>query len=383
MTAGPVVIVTGATGFIGGFLTAGLLEAGCSVIALARSRNGVDPGSRIRNLMEFFGIGPGRGPEVVEASLDDPDLGMGRSEARRLGNRADHVLHCAADTSFAARKSREVRSTNVQGLVNVFRSLGGSSHFHHMSTAYAVGSGEGTYTEELADAVGFHNEYERSKHLAERRITGLCGDSGRRLTIYRPSIVYGDSTTGRSLRFNALYYPVRIMVFLRDTFRRDLETSGGSRARRLGIGIDESGETVIPLTIPHRGGWMNLIPVDHLVRTVLRIMGSGETGVFHIVNRRENTLEELVGMTGSKFGIRGLRTVHGRRAGGPSPLEVLLDGYIRLYYPYMADRRRFDDRRTRSVLRGTGVECPGLDSESFGRCMDFAVECGWGSGLRI
>jgi len=383
MTGGTTVIVTGSTGFLGGFLTAALLRRGCRVISLVRPRNGSTPWQRMGRLMDFFGLRPGDDLEVVEAYLDEPGLGITEELAGDLRERADHIFHCAADTSFAARRSDEVLRTNVQGLMNVYGILSGSSHFHHMSTAYAAGAREGTCMERLEETGAFHNDYERSKHIAEVEITGACRRDGTRLSIYRPSIVYGDSVTGRSLRFSALYYPVRILLFLRDGFIRDIRERGGSRAEELGVSMGPDGSVTMPMTIPHREGWMNLIPVDHLVRTIMELMSSGAEGIFHIVNHRQNTLDDLLDLIGDHFGLDGISSVTGDRPGGPTPLEVLLDGYIKLYYPYMTDRRRFDDSGTRKRLDGMDLVCPQLDAASFGRCMDYAVEMEWGSRLRI
>ena len=54
-------------------------------------------------------------------------------------------------------------------------------------------------------------------------------------TMIRPSIVYGDSRTGRSTRFNALYFHVKSLQFIRDIYLNDMRTNGGRKSREHGV----------------------------------------------------------------------------------------------------------------------------------------------------
>ncbi len=61
------------------------------------------------------------------------------------------------------------------------------------------------------------------------------------LSIIRPSIVYGDSQSGRSLKFNALYFPIRSAQSIRDIYLNDIHNNGGIKAAKNGIYIDKDG----------------------------------------------------------------------------------------------------------------------------------------------
>jgi hypothetical protein len=37
--------------------------------------------------------------------------------------------------------------------------------------------------------------------------------------------------------------------------------------------------------------------------------------------------------------------------------------------------------RLRPILERKGISCPEMDYEIFSRCMNFAVDCGWGARL--
>jgi thioester reductase-like protein len=73
----------------------------------------------------------------------------------------------------------------------------------------------------------FNNVYEESKCRGENRVGERCSREGIRLGIYRPSIVYGDSRSGKSLSFRGLYYPVRTVLYFKNLYRADMLERGG------------------------------------------------------------------------------------------------------------------------------------------------------------
>jgi nucleoside-diphosphate-sugar epimerase len=375
---GPV-LVTGATGFIGGFLTAELLGRGIRVFAPVRTAPGRTARQRAEGLLRYFGLPADSPLEAFAGDVELPGLGMEEGVARRVREEVGTVLHCAANTSFAARRADEVARVNLQGACNVFGAAGGLDRFWHMSTAYAVGAGPGVYREEPARRASFNNRYEESKNAAERELTRLCAARGTRLAVFRPSVVYGDSSSGRCLSFQALYYPVRTLLFLRDTAVRDIRRHGGGRAEALGVTMSGDGTVRMPLRFPG-GGWLNMVPVDHLVRAVMAITQTDPAGVFHVVSPSPITVSDLLGYIGECFGITGIRVAEDI-AGFDGPLQKLVNGYMELYYPYFCDRRRFDDARARSVLDPAGIGCPPLDLPAFRRCMEYAIRHRWGADL--
>jgi len=375
-------LVTGATGFLGAYITAELLRRGHHVIALVRPRYGRSPEQRMRTILDYFTLDPQIRFQVVEAYLERPGLGLEKSFAAKLKSSGYQVFHCAADTSFAARKSRQIEAANIQGLANVFLAARGCSHFHHMSTAYVAGKRRGICLEKLEEQEDFHNPYERTKHAAEQLITELCAAAGTRLSVYRPSVVYGDSRTGRSLGFTALYYPVKTLLFLKDTLTRDIEKNRGKRASRLGARLLADGKIEMPICFPGGEGGLNLIPVDYLVRAVMALMDAGTEGIHHIVNTRLSGVERILDFIRQAYAIVGLTICKEKSTVRNSALQQLMDNYMESYYPYFRDRRQFDDSRGAPVLARAGIQCPQLDLATFKRCMDYAIRTGWGKGGR-
>ncbi|MFO8061722.1 MAG: SDR family oxidoreductase [bacterium] len=373
------ILITGATGFLGGFLAGELIKKGRRTILAVRPKGNDSARQRVENLLRFLNIEAKHEPVVIPAEIDKPGLGLSE-EHRQILTDVPEVLHCAADTSFAERKRQQVEATNLQGLRNVFDIVPNCERFFHMSSAYSAGMQEGLIMEEIQDPPGFHNPYEQSKNEAEKIITDLCRENSTNLTILRPSITYGDSATGESLRFNALYFPVRILLFFRDSLKRDILERTGKRAAGLGVSIDENGSMHLPLTFPGDGR-LNLVPINFLVKTVTAIMDSGETGIYHIVNPKSDTIGQLAENIQRHYSISGLEVTN--QAVHDGPLQALINSYMDVYYPYFCDKRSFSDYRTKKILEPLGIECPELTSAVFKRCMDFAVEVNWGSKIRV
>jgi dTDP-4-dehydrorhamnose reductase len=136
----------------------------------------------------------------------------------------------------------------------------------------------------------------------------------------------------------------------------------------------------LPLRFPGNG-WLNLVPINFLVKAVTAIMESGETGIFHIVNPKSDTIGQLAQYIEKHYAISGLDIAD--QAAHDSPLQILINSYMDVYYPYFCDKRRFSDYRTRKILEPLGIECPELTSAVFKRCMDFAEKASWGSKIRV
>lgn len=368
------ILVTGATGFIGGFLAGELMKMGRKTILAVRPKGNISAHKRIDDLLRFLEIEPKHKPLVIPAEIDKPGLGISEEFLRILRYVPD-VLHCAADTSFAERKREQVENTNLQGLQNVFDVLPNCERFYHMSSAYSAGKQESVIKEEIQYPKEFHNPYEESKNESEKLITELCKEKGISLTIFRPSITYGDSETGKSIRFNALYYPVRTLLFIRDLLKKDLLEKSGKRAAELGVSMKECGSVHLPLNFPGNGH-LNLVPINYLVKAVTTIMESGESGIFHIVNPKSDTVEQLLQNISSLYSISGLRVADEEEFHN-GPLQTLINSYMDVYYPYFCDKRSFSDYRTRKILDFHGVQCPELAYDVFKRCMDFAINVNW------
>jgi nucleoside-diphosphate-sugar epimerase len=383
------ILVTGATGFLGSHLAVALLSAGFRVAVLARAAKGLSARDRVGRLLRWFGLDDRTAAplEIVEGDILDPawvDAALGRPDG---AGRFDEIVHCASNTAFAERKRPEVERANVEGLGRVLDLAvrSGCVFFHHVSTAYAAGRRQGLCPEDWIEAGPFTNVYEETKARGEIMARDVCRSEGLRLSVYRPTIVIGDSASGRTLRFNALYYPIKAALSIRDIFLEDLRSGNGQKAAEVGIRMTARGQLHIPIRIETRPGTgINLVPVDHCVGAILAIFEEAfDGGIYHIANPRQTPVEDIVSFGTRHFGLEGITTCGpGAFAAEPkNTLELLYDSYLEIFKPYMQDARTFDMARTGPILEKRGLACPVFDYALFARCMDFAVSAGWGSRL--
>jgi nucleoside-diphosphate-sugar epimerase len=383
------ILVTGATGFLGSHIAVALLRAGYRVAVLARASKGLSASDRIGRLARWFGLNDeaARAIEIVEGDILDPAWVDAADAGASGAGRFDEIVHCASNTSFAERKRADVEAANIGGLRRILDLAvrGGCVFFHHVSTAYAAGRREGRCSEDWVESGPFTNVYEETKARGEIMARDICRSEGIRLNVYRPTIIYGDSTTGRTLRFNALYYPVKAALSIRDIYMEDLQSAHGEKAAEVGVRLMESGRLFVPIRIETRPGTgINLVPVDHCVRSILALFEDGlEGGLYHIANPRVTPIEDLVAFGTRHFGLEGITTCRPEAVAAEpkNPLELLYDSYLEIFKPYMQDARTFDMAKAGPILESHGLACPVFDYDQFVRCMDFAVSVDWGSKL--
>jgi len=383
------ILLTGGTGFLGSHLAAGLLRSGYKISLLARPLKQGRADERVEKLLDWFGIEPGlrKNLQIVEGTIEKPGLGLSGEALSDCLENTTELIHCASNTGFAERKRPEIEAANIGGLLNVldFASRSRCAFFHHLSTAYAAGRREGLCREELVDTDDFTNVYEETKARGERLVSDHCRTAGIRLNIYRPSIVYGDSRTGRSLLFNALYYPVKTTVFLKNLYEADILERGGRKAAMMGVRRESDGSLYLPIRFEVESAeGINLIPVDYFVASFTAILeDSLEGGIFHIVNARPTTMGDLIDYTRRLFNIRGIEPCRPEDFGARprNALEILFNNYLEAYGPYMRDKRTFVMDNARGILARRRIACPEFDFEVFSRCMNYAVEVDWGARL--
>jgi thioester reductase-like protein len=209
--------------------------------------------------------------EIVEGDITQPGLGMRGGEAFRRG--VCDIWHLAA--AYDLSVSREVGTrVNVEGTRNVLAFADACSRLrrlHYVSTCFVSGRFHGTFTErDLERGQAFHNHYEETKYLAEVLVQERMR-AGLPATIYRPSIVVGDSTTGATQKYDGPYYVIRWV--LKQPGVAVLPTVGDARAHRL-----------------------NVVPRDFVVPAIAHLSGlERSTGrVYHIADPSPPTVDELL-----------------------------------------------------------------------------------------
>jgi nucleoside-diphosphate-sugar epimerase len=380
------IALTGATGFLGSHLMASMLTRGYKIIILGRPAKNESLKERIFKLLKWFGIESMSDQlTCIDTDLSQDNLGISTGEYSRLCSVVDSVIHCASDTCFSESKREKVMAANINNLTGIleFSKNAHVNFFHYISTAYVAGSGVTYCRETLSTAKTFTNVYEESKAAAENIISGFCDKNDIPLSIIRPSIVYGDSQTGRSLKFNALYFPVRSAQSIRDIYLNDILNNGGLKAAKNGIFIDNEGTLFLPLKIylPHEGD-INIIPVDYFVNSTISIIENcSDNGIYHLTNANRTTMKMVAKYYEQLMKVRGVEIIYGTMPNDLSrnPAEELFDRFIEPYRPYLSDNREFE--RTNAMLITDNHKPPEFTYDIFKTCMEYAVQVNWGATI--
>ena len=382
----PAIAITGATGFLGSHLMASLLSNGYRIIVLGRPSKEDTLQERIFRLLKWFGIEKLAGQlELIEINLLKPLLGIPVQEYEKLCEKTGQIIHCASDTSFTERKREAVFKSNVTSLEGIleFAVNANVNFFHYISTAYVAGANVTICKESLSSSADFVNVYEESKAKAENIIAAFCKKNSIPFTIIRPSVVYGDSNTGRALRFNALYFPVQSVKYISEIYLNDIKNNDGRKSKPHGIFLDEDGFLFLPIRIflPKEGA-LNIIPVDYFVNATMKIIANASPGgIYHLTNNSHTKLT-LVAVYNERFmKIKGVEIIYGRSADIAlrNPAEELFDRFIEPYRSYLSDNRVFE--RANTDLVTDNLHPPEFTYEIFKSCMEYAISVNWGQSI--
>ncbi len=375
-------VLTGATGFLGSHLMASLLRRGDRVVVLGRGSAAESLGARIDKLLAWFDLQARSGQiETAEVDLLKPLCGLDPDRYQALCTKSGQIIHCASDTRFSEQHRRESIATNVDSLGQIieFAKNSNAPWFHYVSTAYAPGISSPYCPEAPVGSDRFVNVYEETKARAEQEVAARCTMHSLPFTIIRPSIVYGDSRSGRANRFNALYNHVKSLYYIREIYLNDLHDHGGHKSGAYGIYQDDTGVLHIPLrvAVAHRGH-INLIPVDYFVSATLSILAHAKAGVYyHLTSDRPKTVEDLASYCESFLNIKGIEIVYGSIATADfNPPEALFKRFVEPYLPYLSETRTFARANTDAAT--AGLSPPEFTYDVFARCMDYAVRVNWG-----
>ena len=379
-----IIFLTGGTGFVGSHLAVELLKRGYFVILLSRPKRNLNAFERVQQILRWHNFPYNENLKVVSGQITEPQLGLDDEMYVYLLENIDEIWHCASDTSFSENKRKQIEKVNVYGTLNVLKLAVESKcyFFHHMSTAYVAGKTHGVCKEEYVPQKEFYNVYEETKYKAEGYVLEICRKEGIRTNMYRPSIIYGDSRSGKTLIFNAFYFPIRIVNFFKGLYERDIEQNNGLNAEKMGVRKTDEGQIYLPIRIGKvETGTFNLVPINFVVDGCIAIMENClDGGILHLINRKPSKIEDLI-IFGKKFlNVRGIKAVPENDFDNQpkNALEELFYSYNDVYQPYFRDDRIFDARKAEEILERDNIVCPYLDYEIFSRCIRYAIGVDWG-----
>lgn len=350
------ILLTG-TGTIGReILLALIAEPANRVTVLMRDRGRRTADERAQRLFSDLCLSPEEiaRVEILRGDLTCGNCGIDRAMQARLIDTLDVIIHTAAATSLIA--DRELcQNVNLGGTIQALTlaeecfSHGRLKRFVHLSTAFIAGSGSAgrAREDELPTAPKHLNHYEWSKFEAER-IVRAAMHAGLPVTIFRPSMVVGATTDGRTRDFNVIYPLMRILA------------SGYV--------------TRFPAEPEAR---VHLAPVDFVVSAMMQSLAQAWTAgcTFHLTSPEPPTIAQLFGC--EAFFPEGaprprLCPPQDFSLADCAEREHKLLESVAFCFPYFNSRLSFETSNT-----GRLVELPRTDTAYLNRLGRYAVEAGY------
>ncbi len=194
------IFVTGFPGFIAGRLVERLATAATEMCLLVQPVFVEQAKSEIKRMAEARGLTTEQF-RIIEGDITKPNLAIATESLAEIRESIKEIYHLAAVYDLSVKKDLAF-SVNVEGTKNVndfARSIKNLSRYYYVSTCYVAGKRSGRILEsELEHSEGFRNFYEETKYLAEMEVEKLKSELP--VTIYRPSVVVGDSETGETAK---------------------------------------------------------------------------------------------------------------------------------------------------------------------------------------
>lgn len=251
--------VTGGTGVVGGALVAVLLQDPANEIwLLVRAKDESALIQRVDALFRFWELGD-QEPDArrrVHALRGDatlPCFGLQSTEYQALLGNITDIVHAAGAVrmNLPIEDARRSAVGSAQQIIDFARSLLQAGLLNKVEFVSTVGVGGRTRVvhEDWIDGPrDFHNTYEQSKAEAEQLMREHSA-LGLPLTVHRPSMVVGDSASGRIMHFQVFYH---LCEFL-------------------------SGRRTRGLYPPLHGQTLDIVPADYVARAI--VWSSGQAGL--------------------------------------------------------------------------------------------------------
>ncbi len=358
-----IAVLTGSTGTLGRkVLEKLLLETDYQIYCLIRPKSDVSIKERLINILKDIDCEsyieelskPNSRISVVEASLDKNLLGLSENFLFNLDN--VHLYHLAALTDMSASKevSYSVNFTGTENVLKLAEYLHKNkklSGLYYFSTAFITGSLKNykSFEDTLPLNPKPSNFYEESKYKAEELIRNAISE-GLSAIIFRPSIVVGDTKTGKISSSNIFYLTLKMF------------TSG------------------LIKNIPTRKtSSINIVPIDFVINLSHQIIVSrnffGKT--FHLVSENPPTIQTFYDISEKFFPNIKPPTI----VDPENFLDTNLPAREKMIYksiePFIGRLNcnlTFDMQNTKLALKEFNTELPSTDYDFVYKMLTYAIE---------
>lgn len=194
------ILLTGGTGFIGKYLFKKLNTNKNFIYLLTRDKS---KGEYLKISNSLF----------VNGDISKTQIFDNEDDLHKICEEVDIIVHAAGVYDFNANKINEynVNILGTQNIIALAKKIKNLKHFYHISSIAVSGKHEGIFFEDELNLNAIHNStYTYSKMVSEdfvRRSKLKCP-----ITIFRPGIVIGDSTTGEIEKIDGPYYFLNLLM---------------------------------------------------------------------------------------------------------------------------------------------------------------------------
>lgn len=301
------IFITGASGFVGQYLVNELITKTTNqLFLLVRARKNQSASQRIKNVFEQHKHLVGSRIIPIEGELDKEYFGLESEKFEDLAHKINIVYHTAATIKFNL-PYKEAYDINVGGTKTclLLAKKAGSKfeRFHHISTAYV------NRQLKKDEKRAFNNTYEQTKFEAELLFKET---ENVPYTIYRPSIVSGNSVTGKLAASSIIY---KFIILL-------------SRNLLCKLPVDSDAS-------------LNIIPVNNFVNKMLAIGSKKESigKTYHITHQKNTEFRALLEQACKLLNVEPPEFVSMQQI-EDIPKQIMQ--HIEVFMPYITQSQKFE-----------------------------------------
>jgi thioester reductase-like protein len=357
-----VIFLTGVTGTLGKEMVKTLLTTTDSKLYLLIRRKGrYSHWDRARKVLATAGLEVHLGTrvQVLEGDVTFANMGLRPDEILTLRNEAQEFFHIAALTTLNGSEE-ECSRINIGGVANALdlawdlRKNGKLDRFFYYSTAYVAGSLQNYVSMEdgLPSEPAHANFYESSKYSAEKKVRGALME-GLPITIFRPSIVVGNSKTGEVSEFNVIYPFMKLFA-----------------------------HGILNILPSRPENAFNIVPIDYVINASLVISRQKDSlgKTFHLVSEQPPKIGMILKLKDELYPEMPHIALVEPDEFKKEKLDAFTQTVFQMLEPYLGylnGNLTFDTRNTRQALEGTGIDAPKTDYDFLKTLIHYAIDAGY------
>ncbi len=281
--------------------------------------------------------------KILEGDVVSVDLGLSGDEYSMLLKKITHVFHLAS-RYFYGMAEKQAYKVNVIGTENIVEFSMNLKHIERLafySTAFVSGANEGIIMEdELEEPKRFNNHYEKTKFKAEKLVRKYMKDIP--ISIFRPSIIVGDSKSGEIGKFQGPYNLMKLFMI-----------SGAF------LPMPKNGSTPI-----------NIVPVDYVVDSMYYLSINKEAAgkTFHLVDPNPLNVKQIYKIINKRLKREEKHYKFGQLS------SVLFSSFFKVPYvdkllieqktafEFLYQHKIYNHINTTELLHGSGIKAPPLQT---------------------